>query len=74
MALWPRLPRRWVVGVVEKKACPLCGQQLGPGELKVEPSTRFDDGWDVERRRGRILTGQVPSRDVREGRALQSGT
>jgi len=33
---------------VEKKSCPLCGQQLGPEEIKVVPSTRFDDGWDVQ--------------------------
>ena len=37
-----------MIGVVEKKSCPLCGQQLGPEEIKVVPSTRFDDGWDVQ--------------------------
>jgi nucleoside 2-deoxyribosyltransferase len=34
--------------MVEKRTCPLCGQQLGPDDLKLEPSARFDDGWDVQ--------------------------
>jgi hypothetical protein len=37
-----------VIGVVEKKPCPLCGQQLEPEELRFEASSRFDDGWDVQ--------------------------